>query len=96
MFAAQLVMALVQIGDPNFVIENWHTALISILIVSIVTAINVWGAKKLPLVEDVFVTLHVAGFIIVLVTLAVAAPKTDAETVFLTFSDNGGNYPLSE
>jgi len=88
-------MALVQLQNPNFVIQNWYTALLSILIGTLVTAINVWGAKKLALVETVFVTLHVAGFFIVLITVAVASPKNDAKEVFLDFSDNGGNYPLS-
>ena len=60
-----------------------------------VTAINVWGAKKLAMVETVFVTLHVAAFFIVLITVAVTSPKANAKTVFLSFTDNGGNYPLS-
>ena len=95
MFAAQLVMALVQLGNPNFVIQNWYTALLSILIGTIVTSINVWGAKKLALIETVFVSLHVVGFFIVLITVAVASPKNDAKEVFLSFTDNGGNFPLS-
>ncbi|KIW91170.1 uncharacterized protein Z519_08065 [Cladophialophora bantiana CBS 173.52] len=94
MFAAQLVMALVQLGNPDFDIKNWYTALLSILIGSFVTAINVWGAKKLALLENVFVALHVAGFFVVLITIAVAAPKNDGREVFLTFTDNGGNFPL--
>ncbi|OAL25438.1 hypothetical protein AYO20_10472 [Fonsecaea nubica] len=94
MFGAQLVMALVQLKNPDFDIKNWYTALLSILIGTLVTAINVWGAKKLALLENVFVGLHVAGFFIVLITVAVASPKNDAKEVFLTFSDNGGNYPL--
>ncbi|OAG42398.1 hypothetical protein AYO21_03274 [Fonsecaea monophora] len=94
MFGAQLVMALVQLKNPDFDIKNWYTALLSILIGTLVTAINVWGAKKLALLENVFVGLHVAGFFIVLITVAVASPKNDAKEVFLTFTDNGGNYPL--
>jgi amino acid transporter len=95
MFGAQLLMALAQLHDPNFVIQNWYTALLSILLGTMVTAINVWGAKKLAMVETVFVTLHVAAFFIVLITVAVTSPKADAKTVFLSFTDNGGNYPLS-
>ena len=88
-------MALAQLHDPNFVIQNWYTALLSILLGTMVTAINVWGAKKLAMVETVFVTLHVAAFFIVLITVAVTSPKADAKTVFLSLTDNGGNYPLS-
>jgi amino acid transporter len=95
MFAAQLLMALAQLRDPSFDIKDWYTALLSILLATIVTAVNVWGAKKLALVENVFVALHVASYFVVLITIAVTSPKNDAKEVFTTFSDNGGNYPLS-
>jgi amino acid transporter len=94
MFAAQLIFALVQLQNPDFDIHNYYTALTSILIGTIVTAVNVWGAKKLALLENVFVTLHVVSFLVVLITVAVASPKNDAKEVFTTFTDNGGNYPL--
>lgn len=87
-------MTLVQLQNPAFVIRNWYTALLSILLVTIVTAFNIWGVKKLPLAETVFVILHVACFIIVLIVIAVTSPKNGAKEVFLVFSDNGGNYPL--
>ncbi len=95
MFAAQLLMALAQIHDPNFVIKDWYTALLSILIATIITSVNVWGAKRLALVENVFVALHVASYFVVLITICVTSPKNDAQEVFTTFTDNGGNYPLS-
>ena len=94
MFQAQLLLALPQLQDPNFVVRNWYTALLSILLVTIVAAFNILGAKKLALAENVFVCLHLACFLIVIITLAVASPKNDAKEVFLTFSD-GGDYPLS-
>ncbi|KAK5206510.1 hypothetical protein LTR20_006943 [Exophiala xenobiotica] len=94
MFGAQLIMALVQLQNPDFDIKNYYTALTSVLIGTIVTAINVYGAKKLALLENVFVALHVAGFFVVLITVAVASPKNDAKQVFTTFADSGGNYPL--
>ena len=94
MFQAQLLMALPQLHDPSFVVRDWYTALLSILLVTIVAAFNILAAKKLALAENVFVCLHIACFFIVLITLAVTSPKLDAREVFLTFS-NGGDYPLS-
>ena len=95
MFAAQLLMALVQIQNPDFVVHRWYTALLSILLITMVTAFNVRCAKKLALAEMAFVSLHIAAFFIVIITIAVTSPKNDAKEVFLTFSDNGGSYPLS-
>lgn len=96
LYSAQLIMSVASIANPDFVPKTWQTALISILIGAIVTAINVLGAKRLALVENVFVMLHVAGFFIVLITIAVVAPMNSAHDVFLKFSDNGGGYPTSE
>jgi amino acid transporter len=95
MFAAQLIIALVELGNPNFDTKNWHTALISILIGFFVTAVNVWGANKLALLENVFVALHVSCFFVVLITVAVASPKNTAKEAFTHFGDYGGNYPTS-
>jgi choline transport protein len=95
MFGAQLIMAMVQLQNPDFVIKNWYTALLSILLITIATIFNTWGANKLALVETVFVSLHIACFSIVLITVVITSPKNDAKEVFLTFTDNGGNYPLS-
>jgi choline transport protein len=95
MFGAQLIMAMSQLQNPDFVIKNWYTALLGILLVTIATVFNTWGAKKLALAESVFVSLHIACFFIVLITVAVTSPKNDAKEVFLTFTDNGGSYPLS-
>ena len=88
-------MALVQLQKPNFVVQRWYTALLSILLITMVTAFNVLCAKKLALAEMVFVSLHISAFFIVLITIAVTSPKNDAKEVFLNFSDNGGNYPFS-
>ena len=95
MFSAQLLMAVAQLQNPDFVIREWYTALLSILLVTMITTFNVWCAKKLALAEMIFVSLHIACFFVVLITIAVTSPKNDARDVFLTFSDNGGDYPLS-
>lgn len=88
-------MALAQLQNADFVIQNWYTALLSILLVTLVAAFNIWGAKKLAPLEKGFVFLHVSCFFVVLITIAVTSPKNNAKEVFLTFSDNSGNYPLS-
>ncbi len=88
-------MAAAQLQNPDFVIREWYTALLSILIVTMLTSFNIWCAKKLALAEMIFVSLHIGCFFVVLITIAVTSPKNDAKDVFLTFSDNGGDYPLS-
>lgn len=54
---------------------------------------NIFGAKRLPLAEGIFVTCHFFAFIPVIVTLLVLAPKVKAEDVFTGFTDNGAGWP---
>lgn len=51
-------------------------------------AFNIFGARHLPMFEGFFVILHVFCFFPILIILWVLAPRTSAEDVFLTFSDN--------
>lgn len=86
-------MAAVSIGNPGFSPELWQTSLLAMLIGSMVASLNIWCSKKLPIIENFFVFLHIACFVIVMVILGVTTQKTPARQVFLEVTDNGGNYP---
>lgn len=86
-------MAVVSIGDPAFAPELWQTSLLAMLIGVMVTSLNIWCAKRLPAIENFFVFLHIACFVVVMVVLGVTSQKTPARQVFLEVTDNGGNYP---
>lgn len=92
LYAAQLLFSLVSMQNPDFEVKNWYEALTAMLIVILVTAVNTWGVRKLAMLENIFVTLHVAGFVIVLVAVAVTGEKQTAREAFLEFYDGGG-YP---
>lgn len=86
-------MAAVSIGNPDFSPELWQTSLLAMLIGVIVTSLNIWCSKRLPVIENFFVFLHIACFVIAMVTLGVTSQKTPARQVFLQVTDNGGGYP---
>jgi hypothetical protein len=86
-------MAAVSTGNPSFSPELWQTSLLAMLIAVMVTSLNIWCSNRLPAIENCFIFLHIACFIIVMVTLGVTNQKTPARQVFLEFTDNGGNYP---
>lgn len=86
-------MAVVSIGDPEFSPELWQTSLLAMLVGVIVTSLNIWCSNRLPVIENFFVFLHIACFVIVMVTLGVTTQKTPAREVFLEVKDYGGNYP---
>lgn len=86
-------MAAVSIGNTGFSPELWQTSLLAMLIGVMVTSLNIWCARRLPAVENFFVFLHIACFVIVMVTLGVTNDKVPAREVFLEVTDNGANYP---
>lgn len=86
-------MAVVSIGTPDFSPELWQTSLLAMLVGVIVTSLNIWCAKRLPAIENFFIFLHIACFVVVMVILGVTSQKTPAKQVFLEVTDNGGNYP---
>ncbi|KAL1865527.1 hypothetical protein Daus18300_007172 [Diaporthe australafricana] len=92
-FTAQLLMAAVSMGNPAFSPKLWQTSLLAMLIGVLVTSLNIWCSRRLPVIENVFVFLHIACFVIVMVTLGVTTQKSPPRQVFLEMTDNGGNYP---
>lgn len=53
-------------------------------------AFNIFLAGTLPLVEGIFLGLHVVGFFVFLITLWVLSDHAPASQVFTQFSDGGG------
>lgn len=92
LYAAQLLFSLISLQNPAFEVKNWYEALTAMLIVMMMTAVNTYGVSRLAMMEKVFVTMHVAGFFIVLVTVAVTGEKQTGREVFLEFY-NGGGHP---
>lgn len=92
LYAAQILFSLVSMQNPDFEVKNWYEAVTAILIAVLITAVNTWGVRRLAMLENTFVTLHVTGFVIVLVAVAVTGEKQTAREAFLEFYDGGG-YP---
>lgn len=57
------------------------------------TLFNIFGAKRLPLAEGIFVTCHFFAFAPVVITLLVLSPKASARDVFTGFVDYGAGWP---
>lgn len=51
---------------------------------------NIFLAEKLPLLEGIFLILHIVGFFVFLITLWVMGDHVPASQVFTSFSDGGG------
>ncbi|KAK7981393.1 hypothetical protein PG988_003631 [Apiospora saccharicola] len=76
--------------SPQYEPHPWHGTLLAIALASFGVFFNIILARRLPLVEAGLLSIHILGFIAVLATLWVLAPRAPASQVFTTFNDGGG------
>jgi amino acid transporter len=50
---------------------------------------NIFLAKRLPFVEGVLLVIYVIGFFVIIITLWILSPISDAHEVFTTFNNSG-------
>lgn len=94
---AQQLEGLIALNMESYVIKGWHGTLLSIAVVVFSLVWNTVLVRKLPLLEDIIVILHVVGFLVFVVVLWVMAPRSDTKEVWTDFQDNGnwGSIGLS-
>jgi hypothetical protein len=89
---AGAIQGLISLKNPDYGWERWHTTLLTIAVVGFCAFINVFVARRLPLVESFLALVHFAGLFIVIIVLWTLAPRNNTHNAFLQFSNNGG-YP---
>jgi amino acid transporter len=85
-----MIQALIIINNPNYDPTNWQETLLIFANVVVLFSANVFGAKRLPLGQNLLLVLHCAGFLVVIIVLWVMAPHNSAHTVFTQFTNEGG------
>ncbi len=85
-----LVETMINVTNADFAFPNWQYTLIMLAFLVLTIFLNTWGATALPMLETVSLFGHIGGFIIVLVSLWVLAPKNTAHAVFVEVTNNGG------
>jgi amino acid transporter len=87
---AGTIQGLIALKNPDYVWERWHTTLLTIAVVAFCVFINIFVARRLPLVEGFLALVHFAGLFIVIIVLWTLAPRNNAHDAFFQFSNNGG------
>lgn len=77
-------------ADKDYAYTNWQGTLFVIAITLLVWASNIWGARVMPVFQNLMLILHVFGFLAIIVCIWVLAPRNTAETVFTVFTNTGG------
>lgn len=75
---------------PDYVLQGWHGALLTIAFVLFAILFNTSAIGKMPIIEGLAVVLHVFGFFAFLIILWVMGPRAPAEETFTTFADDMG------
>ncbi|OJJ45240.1 hypothetical protein ASPZODRAFT_152936 [Penicilliopsis zonata CBS 506.65] len=90
--AGSQILGFVTITHPDFHPQPYQIMLIYWAYVALATGVNIGGRRLLPRFESLVLILHILGFFIVLIPLAVLGDKVDANQVFTSFH-NGGGWP---
>ncbi|KAI7186116.1 amino acid transporter [Hortaea werneckii] len=88
--AGNVILQMGAISYPSYVPTKWHATLMTMGVTMLSVFFNTLGARHLPLFESLILILHIVGFLAVIITLGVLAPKAPAEQVFTEFSNFGG------
>lgn len=88
--AADQYAALISLALPDYTIQNWHLALLTIGLTGFAVIANAFSIRNLPMLQGITMVLHVAGFIAVFVILWVMGERSPARETFLEIEDNAG------
>ncbi|KAF2275264.1 amino acid transporter [Westerdykella ornata] len=90
--SSQQIQGLMILNNEDYVPQRWHLTLLVIALVTFCQLFNTFFAHKLPFVEGMVLILHLFGFFGILIPLWVLGKRTrsEARTVFTTFTDGGG------
>lgn len=90
-FAAGLLTQMfIQVVDPDYVPELWHTTLLYYAALLLALLANVFSGKPLTWIQSGAFVLYLCGFLGVMVTVVVLSDHADATTVFTSFQNGGG------
>lgn len=61
-----------------------------IAVTLIVWVLNIYGAKLMPLFQNVMLVIHVFGFLAIIIVLWTLSPRASTKTTFTEFKNSGG------
>ncbi|KAB8596090.1 hypothetical protein FH972_025799 [Carpinus fangiana] len=88
---ATLMQELISLNIPAYQPQGWHGTLIMWAVLVLAVVLNTLLGPLLPVMELLFLSLHVLGFFAVLIPLVNLAPHGNSHDIWTTFND-GGNW----
>lgn len=90
---ANIINGMIALQQPSFLPARWSTTLIMIGAILLASTFNIIADSQLSICQGIFATCHFFAFVPVALGLLLLAPNRSASEVFLSFSDNGGDWP---
>ncbi|KAJ9645999.1 hypothetical protein H2199_003042 [Coniosporium tulheliwenetii] len=84
------IQGLIVLNYDSYSFQSWHGTLLVIGVTSFGIAFNTIFARRLPLVENILMVLHVLGWFPIALPLWILGPRADAKAVFTEYRNNGG------
>lgn len=75
---------------PDYSPTNWQGTLMVIAVTILVWVLNIWGARIMPIFQNVMLVVHVFGFLAIIIVFWVLSPRASAEVTFTHFTNSGG------
>ena len=88
-----IIQGIIVLNNDDYTPQRWQGTLFIFAAVIGIAAFNIFAAKRQPLAEGIFATVHVFAFFPIIIVLWVFAPKQSASAVFTQFTDNGAGWP---
>lgn len=91
-FVGTILQGLIILNNESYVSHEWHGTMLCWAVLAVAIFVNTVVSGLLPMIEGLFLVLHVLGFFAVLVPLVYLAPHGSVDSVFRT-SLNEGKWP---
>ncbi|KAJ4363456.1 hypothetical protein N0V83_009749 [Neocucurbitaria cava] len=75
---------------PDYSPTNWQGTLMVIAVTILVWVSNLWGARMMPMFQNIMLVVHVFGFLTIIIIFWVLSPRASAEVTFTQFTNSGG------
>ncbi|KAL8991783.1 MAG: hypothetical protein Q9169_007652 [Polycauliona sp. 2 TL-2023] len=85
-----IIQGLITLNNPDYGFERWHGTLLVWAVTLFCVIFNTVFAKRLPIIENIVLVIHVLGLFAVIIPLWILSPKPPATEALLTFTNGGG------
>jgi hypothetical protein len=87
--AGTIIQGLFVLNLKTYEFQRWHGTLLTIAFIIVAVVFNTYFAKRLPMVEGLFVFVHIAG-ILIFIPLWIMAPRREGPSPLVDFYNGPG------